>query len=96
MNEYPICIDCDTQFIVSDMERDFFKSKGLFVPRRCKNCRMKRKNRGEKAEGRYSVMCSVCLRETSVPFAPDADRPVFCLDCFAARKNEHSSTQAHE
>jgi CxxC-x17-CxxC domain-containing protein len=30
--------------------------------------------------------CSQCGRETTVPFRPTQGRPVFCRECFQARK----------
>jgi CspA family cold shock protein len=34
----------------------------------------------------YAATCSQCGRETEVPFAPTAGRPVLCRECFAASK----------
>jgi CxxC-x17-CxxC domain-containing protein len=33
-----------------------------------------------------SVICSSCGQQTTVPFEPRGDRPVFCRDCFQAQK----------
>ena len=35
----------------------------------------------------HKVTCSECKKETEVPFKPREDRPVYCKDCFAKRKN---------
>jgi CxxC-x17-CxxC domain-containing protein len=32
------------------------------------------------------VICSGCGQPTTVPFEPRGDRPVFCRDCYQARK----------
>lgn len=34
----------------------------------------------------YSATCSECGRETEVPFNPTPGKPVYCRDCFQARK----------
>jgi CxxC-x17-CxxC domain-containing protein len=34
----------------------------------------------------FSAVCANCGTETMVPFKPSSDRPVFCRDCFEARK----------
>ena len=39
-----ICIDCEEKFILEGGESDFFTSKGLNLPRRCKGCRADRRN----------------------------------------------------
>src|SRR5579864_6905138 len=33
-----------------------------------------------------TVTCSGCGQQTTVPFEPRGDRPVFCRDCFQAQK----------
>ncbi len=35
---------------------------------------------------RYNTVCAACGSETQVPFVPRGDRPVYCRDCFNARK----------
>ena len=34
----------------------------------------------------YSAVCSECGKETQVPFQPRGDKPVYCSECFAARR----------
>lgn len=34
----------------------------------------------------YPAVCSECGRETEVPFNPTPGKPVYCRDCFQARK----------
>lgn len=49
------CKDCKAQFIVSKGEQDFYKQKGFPLPRRCKECRGKRreeKNANKPFEGK--------------------------------------------
>jgi CxxC-x17-CxxC domain-containing protein len=33
------------------------------------------------------VICSGCGQQTTVPFEPRGDRPVYCQNCFQARKS---------
>ncbi|MDQ3442260.1 MAG: hypothetical protein M3490_01415 [Chloroflexota bacterium] len=35
---------------------------------------------------RYNTVCAACGSEAQVPFVPRGDRPVYCRDCFNARK----------
>lgn len=39
-------------------------------------------NSGEK----FDAVCSICKKATTVPFKPDAGRPVYCKDCIAKIK----------
>jgi CxxC-x17-CxxC domain-containing protein len=34
----------------------------------------------------YPAVCSECGKETQVPFQPRGDKPVYCSECFAARR----------
>ena len=34
------------------------------------------------------VICSDCNKECEVPFKPSGDRPVYCKECFAKRKED--------
>lgn len=34
----------------------------------------------------YATVCDSCGAETKVPFVPRADRPVYCRDCYNARR----------
>lgn len=38
-----ICVDCDENFLFTAEEQQFFYSKGLATPKRCKPCRKARK-----------------------------------------------------
>jgi CxxC-x17-CxxC domain-containing protein len=49
-----------------------------------------RENRSQGNEFRdrrlFKVICAECNKECEVPFKPTGDRPVYCKDCFARRK----------
>lgn len=42
--------------------------------------------RGDGPSQRYPAVCAACGAETTVPFVPRGDRPVYCRECFNARK----------
>lgn len=48
-----VCSDCGTTFLFSSAEAAFFIEKGLTPPKRCKACRMARKERGGAAGGGF-------------------------------------------
>ncbi|MFA6357885.1 MAG: CxxC-x17-CxxC domain-containing protein [Candidatus Omnitrophota bacterium] len=37
------------------------------------------------------AVCSECGKECEIPFKPTGDRPVYCRDCFSARKDSAPS-----
>jgi CxxC-x17-CxxC domain-containing protein len=44
----------------------------------------------------YGVICSDCGKESSVPFKPSGDRPVYCQECFLIRKKKGNITHEAE
>ncbi|MFH1479282.1 MAG: CxxC-x17-CxxC domain-containing protein [Candidatus Omnitrophota bacterium] len=53
--------------------------------------RFHRHDRGRRDEGRRErtytrVVCADCGNECEIPFKPSGDRPVYCKECFAKRK----------
>jgi CxxC-x17-CxxC domain-containing protein len=90
------CSDCGQDFTFTAADQAFFQERGYSTPKRCKNCRQAKKNdqggsgyRSAPAQG-TPVICSGCGQPTTVPFEPRGDRPVFCRDCFQARKSTSS------
>jgi CxxC-x17-CxxC domain-containing protein len=88
------CSDCGQDFTFTAADQAFFQERGYSTPKRCKNCRQAKKNdqggggsgyRAAPAQG-TPVICSGCGQPTTVPFEPRGDRPVFCRDCYQARK----------
>ena len=93
------CVDCGAPFIFSANEQEFYAQKGFSnEPKRCKNCRDKRKNaregngggRGERAM--VSVTCDSCGVATEVPFTPVSGKPVYCRDCYNQRRSTTRSS----
>jgi len=88
------CSDCGQEFTFSNDDQAFFRERGYSTPKRCKACRQAKKNE-QGGGGGYSrrsesqstsVTCSGCGKQTTVPFEPRGDRPVYCQDCYSARK----------
>jgi CxxC-x17-CxxC domain-containing protein len=87
------CADCGRTFDFTAEDQEFYNEKGYSAPRRCPECRQARKNQSGRGGGggrggsrpqrqQYATTCSACGCETSVPFRPSGDRPVFCSDCY--------------
>ncbi len=91
------CKDCGRDFIFTVSEQEFYSEKGFTNdPGRCPECRASRKaqnrNRGGGGYDRgprqmHEATCSECGRETTVPFKPSGDKPVYCRECFQQRRN---------
>src|ERR671926_1677763 len=85
-------------FTFSAGEQAFYQEKGFTnEPGRCASCR--RAHKATKGDGGYSgrsertmypATCSECGKETTVPFAPSGEKPVYCSDCFQKRREQRS------
>jgi len=84
-----VCKDCGAEFVFTAGEQEFYAEKGFQnEPTRCKACRQARKaNRASGAARQmFDAVCAECGKPTQVPFEPKEDRPVYCSECFAARR----------
>ena len=96
------CRDCGQAFAFTAGEQEFFASRGFQnEPSRCPTCRAERKRTsGNESYGggggdysyarperqMFAVVCSQCGKDTTVPFQPRNDKPVYCSDCFAEHR----------
>ncbi|MCY4415641.1 MAG: zinc-ribbon domain containing protein [Chloroflexi bacterium] len=83
------CNDCGQSFTFSADDQSYHAEKGYTnEPKRCPSCRgAKRGQRNDDGFGRdgremHPVVCAECGTNTTVPFRPRGDRPVYCSDCF--------------
>ena len=85
-----ICRRCGTTFSFSEGEQEFYNSKNLSAPQRCKDCRNDLKNERGTRE-MHNVVCTNCGTQCQVPFKPrtveEGGKPVlFCKACFMAQR----------
>lgn len=91
-NQQLQCVECGKIFEFSGEDQEFYAKKGYSAPKRCAECRENRKARnnsggrggfgGNRERREFPVTCAACGCETTVPFKPSNDRPVFCSDCY--------------
>ncbi len=100
------CRDCGREFIFTASEQEFFAQKGFTnEPGRCPECRAARKassgggySRGGYSSGGYErreremfpAVCAQCGKDTQVPFQPSGDKPVYCSECYSAKRSSDS------
>ena len=79
-----VCKDCGTTFLFTAGEQGYYLEKGLLnEPQRCPDCReRRRRERALHARPSTRVTCAECGTETTVPFVPRLNRPVYCDTCF--------------
>jgi CxxC-x17-CxxC domain-containing protein len=85
-----VCKDCGNEFVFTAGEQEFYAEKGFQnEPTRCKDCRQAKKGARKPAGAKremFTAVCSECGKETEVPFKPNMERPVYCRECYEARK----------
>ncbi|AFM40226.1 hypothetical protein Desaci_1194 [Desulfosporosinus acidiphilus SJ4] len=87
------CRDCGRDFEFTASEQEFYAEKGFTnEPSRCPECRAARKAQTRNNGGGFSrqremfpAVCSNCGKETTVPFQPSGNKPVYCRDCYQPR-----------
>ena len=83
------CKDCGNEFVFTAGEQEFYASRGFEnEPSRCKECRTARKNAVKGAREMFAAVCVECGKECQVPFKPTEGKPVYCSECFAAKRAE--------
>ncbi|MFA6259518.1 MAG: zinc-ribbon domain containing protein [Candidatus Peribacteraceae bacterium] len=87
------CRDCGATFTFTEGEQEFYASKDLSDPQRCKDCRANRKNQRMQERGpreMHAAVCAQCGAECEVPFKPrpveEGGKPVLCRACFQAQR----------
>ena len=86
------CLDCGQPFVFSADDQSYHATKGFTnEPKRCASCRQARRNERNGGSDRgpremHPVVCAECGVETTVPFLPRGDRPVYCSDCFSKQR----------
>ena len=84
------CADCGCDFTFTTSEQEFYQEKGFENdPKRCPDCRQSRKRQRRADRPMYSAVCAECGAETQVPFQPTGERPVYCNDCFKAKRDRY-------
>ena len=83
-----VCKDCGNEFVFTAGEQEFYAARGFQnEPQRCKACRDARKQASRANKEMFIAVCADCGGEAKLPFQPSDDRPVYCSDCFAKRRN---------
>ncbi|MEN6327472.1 MAG: zinc-ribbon domain containing protein [Syntrophomonas sp.] len=96
-DKYLVCKDCSNEFLFSASEQEFYAEKGFQnEPGRCPECRKARKqqrnsfggnSRNREDRPQFRTVCAACGQATTIPFEPSGDRPVYCRDCFQAKRS---------
>ena len=90
------CVDCAAEFTFTVGEQELFASRGYTNdPKSCTQCRSARKGQQGGSVGdshgapreMHPAVCAQCGKDTTVPFKPRGDKPVYCRDCFSGMRS---------
>ena len=86
-----VCRDCGKEFVFTAGEQAFYAEKGFQnEPTRCKACRDARKaSRSGETREMHDAVCAECGKPCRIPFEPKNDRPIYCSECFAAKRQQY-------
>ncbi|GAC1309896.1 MAG: hypothetical protein NVS2B3_15470 [Vulcanimicrobiaceae bacterium] len=80
------CKDCTTEFVFTVRDQQFYAERGFENdPQRCRPCRTQRKasrSRSGPSRATFAATCARCAAQTTLPFEPRGDRPVYCRACY--------------
>lgn len=80
------CRDCGQEFVFTAGEQEFYAEKGFeHDPTRCRECRTQHR-RQPREKVYHDTVCAECGAPTRVPFIPKNDNPIYCDECYKARK----------
>ena len=91
------CVDCGQPFTFSADDQAYHAEKGYTnEPKRCTSCRAERRSQRDNSgfgsgydrgtREMHPVVCAECGKDTTVPFVPTGERPVYCSDCYSRVK----------
>ena len=89
------CVECGQSFTFSADDQAYHADKGYTnEPKRCPACRQAKRAQRNDGGGGYDrgpremhpAVCAECGKDTTVPFRPRGDRPVYCSDCFRQQR----------
>lgn len=94
------CQECNQTFVFTADDQSYHAEKGYTnEPKRCPTCRQARRQSGGGGGGysqgpreMHPVVCAECGKDTTVPFQPRGDRPVYCSDCFSKQRTSGRSS----
>ena len=100
-DKYLVCKDCGEEFLFSVSEQEFYKEKGskmnlagAEIAERLASSHVVTVEAVVDRDFRedrpmFKAVCAECGEETTVPFEPSGDRPIYCRGCFNNRRNRY-------
>lgn len=91
MKEHGLCVGCNSQFVVVDQEKSFYKRYHLPDPQLCPLCRKKLRDRYTLTPFYTETVCSSCGIEILIPYNTsdhEFKHSFLCPKCASSKKSE--------
>ncbi len=76
------CIECNKNYRIIPQELRFYKKMGLPKPKKCFDCRRKRREKLVRLQKLYDRKCEKCRIDIQTSFAPSRPEIVYCAKCY--------------
>jgi len=76
------CSDCGRSYKIVAKELDFYRKKGLSVPRLCPDCRYRRRKKQRTPPKLWDRKCDNCSANIQTSYSPDRPEIVYCEQCY--------------
>ncbi|PJC37166.1 hypothetical protein CO046_01900 [Candidatus Peregrinibacteria bacterium CG_4_9_14_0_2_um_filter_53_11] len=82
LNEILVCSECAKNYKIIEQELKLYRQLHLSLPRRCADCRYKRRLALCNPHRLWARQCSMCRAEIQAPYPPQATDLVYCESCY--------------
>ncbi len=80
------CVQCKTQFEITDEDRVFYKKIGVPEPTFCPDCRLQRRLAWRNERSLYQRKCDLCKKDIISIYSPEKSFKVYCPECWWSDK----------
>lgn len=77
-----ICVNCNSEFVVTNDDEKFYGKVGVSVPTMCPKCRAQRRMAFRNDRSFYSRKCDKCANDFISVYPNGTLWPVYCADCW--------------
>jgi hypothetical protein len=80
------CKNCEIEFVITDLDQEFYKKIDVPVPKLCPDCRYQRRLAIRNESSLYKRKCDLCGKDVVAIYSADKPFKQFCSACFFGDK----------
>ncbi|MBD3360348.1 hypothetical protein GF366_00940 [Candidatus Peregrinibacteria bacterium] len=82
LNEVLVCEDCGCNYKIIARELEFYRDMGIFIPRKCYQCRHKERVSKRTKWELFDRKCSNCGKNIKTAYPLDLKEMIYCEKCY--------------